>query len=454
MEPTRLEIKNIPQETIVFGFTGPLGSGCTFFAKEIADQNNYLYVTLTDPINEEIKKQGLEGTPEDRQNIGNFLRRKNQDPGYLVRAVVEKANEDSGWRAEPAKRWKGLVLDGIRNTGEVYYLRQFRYSLLIAVHANSDKRRSRLKANDKIKSDEQFKSVDERDSEERGLYGQQVEKCTYLADVIINNEQDIPKAAEDKKASHVRDYMNRYVSLMTGLIQDKLIYEYSPLVHEACMTMAYCVSKRSLCLKRKVGAVIATEDGELLSSGYNHVPESIKDCVLDIDLEQCARDKLQQRFAEGLKYCPFCGTQLPSIFKCSNCERELGRYYKICPFCRKEADIAFTCEKCKTPVFEDYLPGGKPELGKLLDVCRSLHAEEMAIINLAKGTKAITKDAVLYTTTFPCNLCANKIVAVGINKVVFAEAYPMKEAIAILKGKVETQKFEGVKSSAFFHLYR
>jgi len=61
---------------------------------------------------------------------------------------------------------------------------------------------------------------------------------------------------------------------------------------------------------------------------------------------------------------------------------------------------------------------------------------------------------VLYTTTFPCNLCANRIVAAGINRVVYAEAYTMKESKEILRrGTVEIQKFEGVKSTAYFRLY-
>jgi len=46
------------------------------------------------------------------------------------------------------------------------------------------------------------------------------------------------------------------------------------------------------------------------------------------------------------------------------------------------------------------------------------------------------------------------IVNVGIRKLVYAEPYVTKEAEKILDGKVETRPFEGVKSSAFFRLYR
>ena len=46
---------------------------------------------------------------------------------------------------------------------------------------------------------------------------------------------------------------------------------------------------------------------------------------------------------------------------------------------------------------------------KMLDYCRALHAEENAIRNVARfGSSIALRGAVLYTTTYPCNLCANK----------------------------------------------
>lgn len=92
--------------------------------------------------------------------------------------------------------------------------------------------------------------------------------------------------------------------------------------------------------------------------------------------------------------------------------------------------------------------------GKLLDMCRALHAEENALLHLTKISGQNPNNLVLYTTTYPCNLCANKIVAAGIKNVVYADPYTMKEAEKILEaGGVKTVKFEGIKSSAFFRLY-
>ncbi|MCP4130178.1 MAG: hypothetical protein GY754_04270 [bacterium] len=89
---------------------------------------------------------------------------------------------------------------------------------------------------------------------------------------------------------------------------------------------------------------------------------------------------------------------------------------------------------------------------KNLDYCRSLHAEENAILNIARfGSSAALSDATIYTTTYPCNLCANKIVQVGIKKVVYLEPYPMPEAKKILeKNNITQESFEGVLFNGYF----
>jgi hypothetical protein len=58
-----------------------------------------------------------------------------------------------------------------------------------------------------------------------------------------------------------------------------------------------------------------------------------------------------------------------------------------------------------------------------LEYGRIIHAEMSAISDAARLGRS-TKNAVLYTTTFPCHMCAKHIVAAGIDKVVFLEPYP------------------------------
>lgn len=58
--------------------------------------------------------------------------------------------------------------------------------------------------------------------------------------------------------------------------------------------------------------------------------------------------------------------------------------------------------------------------GTLLDLCFCLHAEENAIIEAGRDR---CKQSTLYTTLFPCILCAKKIVQSGVSRVVFDDHY-------------------------------
>ena len=89
-----------------------------------------------------------------------------------------------------------------------------------------------------------------------------------------------------------------------------------------------------------------------------------------------------------------------------------------------------------------------------MDYCRALHAEENAILNVARvGASAVLPTSTLFTTTYPCNLCANKIAQVGIKHIVYFEPYPMEEAKKILADKgVEQEPFEGVTYNGYFRL--
>ena len=94
---------------------------------------------------------------------------------------------------------------------------------------------------------------------------------------------------------------------------------------------------------------------------------------------------------------------------------------------------------------------------RILDSCRSLHAEENAIVNLAKNGRSIPLEScTLYTTTYPCRLCANKIVNLGLGRVVYLEPYPDLEAKRTLEGtgsNVKNEFFEGITFKAYARVY-
>lgn len=130
-------------------------------------------------------------------------------------------------------------------------------------------------------------------------------------------------------------------------------------------------------------------------------------------------------------------------------------FVRSCPNCQKEIEISFKCSGCEANIFNQFLPGGKDSPGKLLDMCRALHAEETALLNLLNTGNYGRGELTFFCTTQPCNLCANKIVASGIKRVVFDEPYTMKESVEILEnGKINITRFQGIKSTAYFKLYK
>ncbi|MGD1061332.1 MAG: cytidine/deoxycytidylate deaminase family protein [Methanomassiliicoccales archaeon] len=62
------------------------------------------------------------------------------------------------------------------------------------------------------------------------------------------------------------------------------------------------------------------------------------------------------------------------------------------------------------------------ESGTRHELCRGVHAEQNAVIQAAYFGVSI-KDAAIYTTNFPCVLCAKIIINAGIREVVFKDEY-------------------------------
>ena len=61
--------------------------------------------------------------------------------------------------------------------------------------------------------------------------------------------------------------------------------------------------------------------------------------------------------------------------------------------------------------------------GQRHELCRGLHAEQNAIIQAAVHGISI-EGAVLYSTTFPCIVCAKMLINAGISSIYYAQGYP------------------------------
>lgn len=57
------------------------------------------------------------------------------------------------------------------------------------------------------------------------------------------------------------------------------------------------------------------------------------------------------------------------------------------------------------------------------ELCRGVHAEQNAVIQAAYFGVSV-KGSTIYTTTYPCSMCAKLLINAGIKEIVYLEGYP------------------------------
>jgi deoxycytidylate deaminase len=397
----------------VIAFTGAFGSGCTTAATHVARAFGFHCVSLSKVVRtawkEEHPGQNGEDAPRaELQAIGDRLREEN-GPAHLVERGLS-AHSD-----QPL-----IVIDGIRNTAEIDHLRRrFGYNVtVIAVLAGFKSRWARMR--DKYHDNlNKFLDDDRRDQDEDSEFGQQVGLCVDRSDVFLENA---PPMDQDG----LRDKVTDYVKLVTGAIERR------PTTEEYFMHMAFSAAHRSECLKRHVGAIVVDVDGEVAGVGYNENPRGTLPCKHEPEYEgRCYRDILRERHLIKLTatgtWCPHCGAKLSLMLK--------GPF--ICEACKGNG--------VKTNLEQSFFPD------RAMWWCTAIHAEAAALTSA--GARA--RGGTIYTTTFPCFQCTERIKQAGIRQVYYTDPYPDADSQGrLLLQKIETKRFEGVRSASFERVFK
>lgn len=177
-------MKDRPQ---LIGLTGTNGAGKGEAARYFVSKG-YAFFSLSDIIREELGRRGEAVTRDNLIRTGNELRER-FGPDVLARRTMDKARG-------PA------VIDSIRNTLEVAYLRRQEGFVLLALDAPAEVRWRRTAARGRDESAASLEEFRAKEAEERAGSdtAQQLEACIAAADRLIVNDgtiEDLHRKLED-----------------------------------------------------------------------------------------------------------------------------------------------------------------------------------------------------------------------------------------------------------------
>lgn len=157
------------------GLTGTNASG-KGEAAHFFIQHGYDFISLSDFVREELKKNSMEITRNNLIAMGNKMREKS-GPDILARTAVKKMSGKT-------------VIDSIRNLKEIEYLRENTEFLLLSIDAPPEIRFQRARKrgrHESVRTLNEFIDVEKREMT-GNKKGQQLKKCMESADFKITNQ--------------------------------------------------------------------------------------------------------------------------------------------------------------------------------------------------------------------------------------------------------------------------
>jgi dephospho-CoA kinase len=177
----------------IIGVVGQIAAGKGILVNYLTKNLGFSSFSLSSIVHRELKKRGVKKyTRQMLQEVGNELRRGYGDE-VLVSRTLKVIKDQKGD--------KKIVVEGIRNPGEIEFLKKDPNFILIGVKAMRTLRFKRLISRNKDWDPKNYKDFLEVDSRDigvgQGKSGQQVGKSLAYCDYVLTNNKDI-KDFEEK----------------------------------------------------------------------------------------------------------------------------------------------------------------------------------------------------------------------------------------------------------------
>lgn len=413
-------IQRIEKPEIIIGLVSPIGAEIDEIIKRLVksfEANGYRArpIKVTDSYTEMVKiippNPPLIETPLFQRyqtyiDYGNALRAHHEDDSFLAALAIQQiAGSRFRVGSKPQERFErnAFILHQFKRPEEIDLLRSVYGPLFFQISAYS-RRAARVEhlakkfaESSRSSNVNSFRAraeelVETDENEVQRIHGQRVGKIFHDADLIINADEEIFE-------------INRQVDRFCELLFSS--NSITPNKMEYGMFAAHAAALRTSDLSRQVGAAILSAKGEIIAAGSNEVPKAGGGTYWS-DEELDDRDFCRQ--------------------KDSNDERKNELMEEILSALEMNEEGAR--KKLRATAFMDALEYG-----------RIVHAEMNAITDAARNGGGCS-GATLYTTTFPCHMCAKHIVAAGIQQVVFLEPYPKSLAARLHSDSVSIESHE------------
>lgn len=253
---------------MIIGVCGTLSAGKSTVAKILVERG-FKHFSVRDFLVQEITKRGVDVTRDNMVVVANELRER-YGPSYVVGKLYEQGKEAGG----------NIIIESIRNVGEVESLKGKEDFFLLGVNASSQLRYSRLIDRGGIIDNisyEQFVSEEEREMNNPDPHKQNISRCFEMSDYVIDNEGDL-----DGLKNRVESVLNE-IQVAKAVEIEKASKNVSEEKHirpswdEYFMKMVDVVGTRGSCDRGRSGTVIV-KDKHILVSGYAGSPKGLPHC--------------------------------------------------------------------------------------------------------------------------------------------------------------------------------
>ena len=407
------------------------------------------------------------GRPEEETNI--IISSSENDGKYLY-VIVKLINHlIKGYRHLVREKSDKelptrIVIDKVRNSLEAKYLKE-RYSAFyfVAVHEEekinnhlNTKIEKRYPSQTEIDRHKSLTAIQVRkifalDSIERSgkdfekglFFSQNIGQCMADAEIHISNDMG-PGNLLPYFYSMSEQWM-KYSSLILhpGLI--------TPSSEERCMVVAYTAKFNSGCLSRQVGAVITNKAHTIRSIGWNDVPYGQIPCSLR-QIKVMAFEKYDLLKTRKFFYSKYELENVKPIFDGNTFNDKVIQKYETLHLGLSNPLMAGLPDSYCFKSLQNEFEGEKNQVHT-----RSLHAEENAILQMAKYGGEALQNGIIYVTASPCELCCKKLYQIGVRKIVYIDEYPgisRENIIQIGYHRPKLKQFQGAYGSTYFKLYQ